>query len=664
MKQERSLVFLGALEKWPGAACALIAVGLLAVVAFSSRTLAQEAVSQPSTPASQDQVDSGGLKMTRPGVFEQMHFHGADLRLVLQMLSTQGKKNIVATKDVNGTVTADLYDVTFREALDAVVKSSGFVYVENGNLIQVMTPKQFEDVQKSQRKVGTRLFRLAFITANDAKGLIAPAMSKDGVVAVTPASAMGIGTSKVDAGGNTYATDDVLVVQDYEDCLDRVTEILGELDVRPAQVLIEATILRASLNENNALGIDFSTLCGVNFSDFNGVTTGMTSLGLAPAQVANLNDGIGANTNFAGAVPDGGVSIGVITSDAAFFVRALETVTDTTVLANPKLLVVNKQRGEVMVGKREGYLTTTITDTVATQTVQFLETGTRLVVRPFIGKDGFIRMEIHPEDSSGSVELKGSAALPSETTTEVTSNVMVQDGHTIVIGGLFRESSTASRGQVPLVGNVPYVGALFRNTADTTVREEVIILMTPRIVDQENYEGVSEQMKQDVERYRIGARKGLRWWGHDRLVQSHLRWAREELAKGDRSKAMWNVDMALSLQPRELDAITLKEDISNQAYWHDEGNFTAVRFLLERTIMQELGKPVDSVIPPCRPLDNTQLPSDVRQSFGMTAKPFAAKPPLCPALDCQPLLEDSRSADTQPAMVPADATAVSATSPT
>ena len=94
------------------------------------------------------------------------------------------------------------------------------------------------------------------------------------------------------------------------------------------------------------------------------------------------------------------------------------------------------------------------------QTVEFLDTGTRLIFRPYIGEDGYIRMELHPEDSGGSSTPTN---LPFKITTEMTSNIMVKDGHTIVIGGLFRESTTRARSQMPFLGNLPVAGALFRN---------------------------------------------------------------------------------------------------------------------------------------------------------------------------------------------------------
>src|SRR5207248_5832281 len=140
-----------------------------------------------------------------------------------------------------------------------------------------------------------------------------------------------------------------------------------------------------------------------------------------------------------------------LTNNVSVFVQALESVTNTTVLANPKVLALDKQKGEVIVGRKDGYLTSTVTETAKVETIEFLDTGTRLIFRPYIGDDGYVRMEIHPEDSSGG--LTG-ANLPFKITTEMTSNIMVKDGHTIVIGGLFREASDSAKSQTPFLGNL------------------------------------------------------------------------------------------------------------------------------------------------------------------------------------------------------------------
>ncbi len=598
-----------------------ILVAAAVLLCFCTVALGQEQ-STPTTLPTSAPADNGelneGVNESQPGTFE-IHVQEADLRGVLQLLSTQGKKNIIATKEVTGSVTADLYSVTFKEALEAVLKATGFVYIEKGNFIYVYTQEQKDKIVKAEQKTITKTFRLYYITAADTRTLVSPALSSEGSISVTPAAAMGIKTSTEDTGGNTYATEDVLVVKDYEENIRKITQIISELDVRPDQVLIEATLLRATLNEDNALGIDFQTLAGVNWNAFGSTTPGVQDLTTGTANVGDLDLAAATfRTDFNTGIPAGGMTIGFIANDTAFFVRALETVTDVTVMANPKLLVVNKQRGEVMVGNRSGYITTTVTETVATQTVEFLETGTRLVVRPYIGKNGYVRMEIHPEDSSGSV----TDGLPNETTTEVTSNVMVKDGHTIVIGGLFRERTEDGRAQVPLAGNIPYLGTLFRRTVDETDREEVVIMITPRIIQNEADEAISEQLKDDAERFRVGQRKGLRWWGRDRLAQQHLRWARKELAAGDREKALWNIDMALSLQPRMEEAIRMKERLTEKAYWADESQYSAAKYIMQRMAVQgSLDKPVERAIPWRKPRDGEKLEADVRDALGVKHRP-------------------------------------------
>jgi len=272
-----------------------------------------------------------------------------------------------------------------------------------------------------------------------------------------------------------------------------------------------------------------------------------------------------------------------IKDHVAVFLRALEQVTDAVVLANPKILALNKQRGQVIVGRRDGYLTTTVTETQAIQTVEFLETGTQLIFRPFIGKDGDIRMELHPEDSIGGLTA---ANLPFETTTELTTNIQCRDGETILIGGLFREATTDTRSQVPLLGDIPGLGQAFRSKRDTTQWEEVIILLTVRIVkDEDAYAAAGRRQMEDIERIRVGLRRGLMWHGRERLAQAHYQRALEHFADGDSQRALWETRMALHNMARLLPAIRLKEEIQNRRAWDDEGSVS--RDFVARLILAE-----------------------------------------------------------------------------
>ena len=537
----------------------------------------------PALKAAEPQTQPGPttrVESARPGRFK-IHVRGADIRGLLQQLSLQSSQNIVATQDVRGEVTADLFDVTFEEALDAIARGSGFAYTRKEKYILVCSPEYLAKLEEAQRKLVVATIPLSYVKAEDVEKLIAPLMSSVGKLSVSPAAAAGVAADEASAGANSYATNDVIVIRDYEDVIREVRAVIAKLDVRPPQVLIEAAILKATLTENNDLGIDFSVLGGV---DLRNISTS-----------ANLS-----STGFSSKVSaDTGLNINLTADSVNFVIRALEGITDLTVLAKPNLLVVNKQRGQVMIGARRGYRTTTITETTATETVEFLETGIQLVVRPFVCEGGYIRIEIHPEDSDGSVQ----GGLPTEETTEVTTNVMVRDGHTIILGGLFREENQAGRNQIPVLGNIPYVGALFRHTADQVERQEVIMLITPRIVPQDVVEAVSKNLEEDGERFRVGQRKGLRWWGRGQLAEQRIRLARKALRQGRRDRALWHVDMALSMNPRLLEAIRLKEELTQQVYGADHPKYSAVKDVVQRLMLEEMGLKPGPFIPPPQPAE-------------------------------------------------------------
>jgi len=517
----------------------------------------------------------------------ELHVAEMPLSTVLQLLSLKGRRNIIASPEVQGTVTANLYDVSFEEALEAVLHANAAAYRKIGNFIYVYTLAELgkmaaADLEPPQ----TRVFRLSYLTADDAKSYLTPLLADDEFVAVSPKPVIGIDSDKVNAGGNTDAAGDFVVVTARPQTLSEVEKILRELDVRPQQVLVEATILRAELQDDNALGVDFSIVGGVDLQEMGAVSNGLTdvTLGTLPdARYENFN--AIASTDVTDSLPEGGLTIGIIKDNVAVFLHALEEVTDTTVLANPKVLALNKQRGQVIVGRRDGFLTTTVTETQAIQTVEFLETGTQLIFRPFIGEDGFVRMELHPEDSVGFVNAQG---LPSEQTTEVTTNVIVRDGETILIGGLFREVTTDARSQVPGLGSLPLLGPLFRANDEKSGREEVIILLTVHVVkDHARYASASSELFENIERIRVGMRQGLMWHGRERLAQAHYRKAWEAFDAGDTDKALWHADLALHNSGRMLPAVELKERILRQRAWDDDAS--GGRNFLHRLIARDRG---------------------------------------------------------------------------
>ncbi len=518
-----------------------------------------------------DRSQDVNVTVSGTGLIE-LHVRGASIRSVLEMLSLQLKTNIVASQSVDGQVTAHLYGLTLSEALDAILTPNGYAYLRQAHTVFVGTREEIAGLLPPPQ---TRVFRLRYVSPEEAAAAVRALLGSDADVTLSRQAGQAGGGEG--AGGGTTslalgpASVDYLIVTAPEPQLKRVKALLDELDVRPRQVLIEATILRATLNESNELGIDFTLLGGVDFQNVSATSNTATDITTGPLRPGDFEQTtFNINTNLTGGLPNTGFTFGIIKNSVAFFIRALEDVTDVTVVANPKIIALNRQPAEVIVGRRDGYLTTTVTQTAAVQTVQFLETGTQIRFRPYINDDGTVRLSVHPKDSNGGLTA---ANLPFEETTEAHADILVPDGHTVLIGGLFRERTTASRGQVPILGDLPLVGALFQSHLDQTVREEVIILLTVHVLKNTPQEQARfAELLDDVERIRVGSRRGLMWTGRERLAQAFYQEAVRQLGAGHDDLALLNVRMALHNNPRHLAAIRLKEQLLGRRMWDNPGS--------------------------------------------------------------------------------------------
>lgn len=595
--------------------------GQSAQPADSSETT--ETTTESKTDQPQDEA-TNEVRMSTDGTFE-LHVQDADILAVLKHLSEQGRINIIVSKGITGKVTLNLFGVSLMEAIEAVLRSNNLCYRKEGNFVYVYTEKEYEEA----RKLAFKVFRLSYIQAEDAQKLISAVISDKGKITTTPPIRKGIIEPAADisdqGGGMNHAADEVIVVQDYEDNIKKVEEILKSIDIMPQQVLIEATILSAELDEDTSLGVNIQALSGATMGELS-ATSDLTGINFKDANVADLGGHTNGRFNlpFGAQVADGvsPMSIGFIYNNTAVFIEMLEQVTNTNIISNPKMLVVNKQRGDILIGQQDGYLTTEVSETFTSQKVEFLETGTKLQVRPFVGRDGFVRLEIHPEISEGSVRIvsgagQDSPALPTKKTTQVTTNVMVKDGHTVVIGGLFHDRVKSQRRQTPILGDIPYFGAAFRSTYDQTVREEIIILITPHLVRNTKYEQFSEQIKDEVERARAGMRKSIQWFARGRMADMYINVAKQAIRERREGTALWYLDLALAIEPQEESAVKLKEEITGTPYWSSIPRFSATQQFVERAIMCDLGISPNSVQYPTKPLDTSLIPEKARNALGI-----------------------------------------------
>ncbi len=492
---------------------------------------------------------------------------------VLEMLAVQTRKNIIASKSVTGKVSADLFGVTFFEALDAILNVNGFAYQEQGNFIYVYTQAEMEQIKKMLKPRVAKVFRMNYLTAPDAAEFVKPMLSAGGEIKHNNKTEAFNISDSTPTGKDDFALAATLVVIDFEENIRAVEQLLVELDVKPAQVLVEATVLSASVQEDNAFGVDFSIIGDLSFKDFANATLG-GPFGIVDSlrkQPSNVGTGNAVTSDVGGTGQTGGFKVGIVGDNVSVFIRALDAVTNTTVLANPKILALNRQVSRVLVGQRIGYLSTTATETSTTQTVQFLDTGVQLYVRPFINASkNEVRMELRPQFSKATPKNvpgpNGSQIIiPDEDKQEITTNVIVPDGMTVVLGGLFREDVSSGRSQVPFVGDIPLIGSAFRGQTDATKRSEIIFLLTPRIVTDPAMAAVGEKAVEQVERVRAGSRQGQLIFGRDRMTASLNMEAEQAARAGDAAKAQWLIERSLALNPSQPEVYRLREKITGQA---------------------------------------------------------------------------------------------------
>jgi type IV pilus assembly protein PilQ len=284
------------------------------------------------------------------GTFE-IAVEDVPLPQVLNMLAIQSRRNIITSKRVGSvSVTANLFDVTFYEALESILHIASLCYDEQGNFIYVMTCEEKLQRENANRVMEDKVFYLDHISPADAEALAKPLLSENGNMSRLGEVQMGFAPGKTDAGGDSWAHEPVLVVRDYTDNLNAIETLLNDVDTPPKQVMVESTILVTEASGDYAWGMDVSVLLKGSFTDLinplnpvswlqnqNNPTPGGTS------QTANdlaIQSTVGATTE------RGGFKLGVLNENVGVFMRLLDEVSDTMILARPKILALNRQRAQ------------------------------------------------------------------------------------------------------------------------------------------------------------------------------------------------------------------------------------------------------------------------------------------------------------------------------
>ena len=379
-----------------------------------------------STPAAVPPVETAGQT--------SFMFRDTPIAELFEMIARRERINIVLGKGVTGNVAVSLYNMTPREAIYAIAEAGGFQVLARANGYVIVSPAQAAAEPVPAGQMELRTLKVQYSEPALVAEILGKHVSRGGKITVLPQRQM-------------------IVVEDTHEGMARIVALLRELDVQPRQIMIEAKILEITLDDSETFGIDWTKVFSAD-----GVNTIGTS-GLAQRA------GTGLIFNF-------------VNKNVSAYLSALSNKGRVRTLATPKLLALENQEATTNIGDKLGYRLTTTINNVTSESIQFLETGVILRVTPSVDSDGRIVLRVRPEVSSGTV-LDG---IPSKKTTEVSTQMVAEDGQAILIAGLIKASDGKRRIGIPLLSDVPGIGKLFSSNETTGAATETIVMITPRIV--------------------------------------------------------------------------------------------------------------------------------------------------------------------------------------
>ena len=414
----------------------------------------------------------------------------ADIHNVLRLLADVGQTNIVTADNVSGSVTIRMRNVPWDQALDVVLQSKGLGMVRQGNMIRVAPLAELEkerEMQLARRQqevrlapLETRLIPVSYANAEDVQERARAMLSERGSIAV-------------DTRTNT------LIVRDIAGNLNQIEELTRSLDTQTPQVLVEARIVEAtsryirdvgiqwggdatfSAATGNPTGLAFPNSVGVvgGASDGNTPTAGLSPFSNAvpnPNFAVNLPAAVG--TGSGGAI---GLSFGSIDNTINLAVRlsAAEATGLLRILSSPRILTLDNHEARISQGTLIPF------SQVSAQGVQttFQEAKLQLLVKPHVTADGSISMHVKINRDEPDFNQTSARGDPTILKREAETELLIMDGHTAVIGGIYTRNTGRNLDQVPFFGDIPLLGLLFQRRRASDTRGELVIFLTPRIVN-------------------------------------------------------------------------------------------------------------------------------------------------------------------------------------
>jgi type IV pilus assembly protein PilQ len=439
----------------------------------------------------------------------------ADVHNVLRLLADVSGLNIVATDDVKGTITLRLNDIPWDQALDIVLQTQNLESVEEGNVVRISTVRRLreerEELQKAQRALQIiETLHVAYIQVNYAK-----ARKLGELINGTARAGQGAGGGFGGGRGTTNEEEGVLthrgsvmvdeftntlIVRDIDRGVRNARELVKRLDVQIPQVLIESNIVEATTDFARELGVQWGyqanigpqtgTSTGANFPGTVGF--GGSGLGTGSGGVPFLVDFPAKNViGGAGSALD--LALGSLNGAYSLDVRltALEQKGRGRIISRPRVVTLNNVPATIQsltILRVRLPSTGTVINTGAggaagtsTTATEKIETGITLEVTPQVSSDGFVLLDMFAKSSQADFS-RTVDNIPTEITRQATSHVLVRDGQTVVLGGIYRDTNTDNVSGVPWFDTIPVVGWLFKSESKSKRREDLLVFLTPRVL--------------------------------------------------------------------------------------------------------------------------------------------------------------------------------------
>ncbi|WLF84127.1 type IV pilus secretin PilQ [Moraxella sp. ZY210820] len=438
-----------------------------------------------------------------------LQFQDIGVREVLQLLGDFTGTNIVAADNVQGNITLNLRDVPADQALDVILKTKNLDKRRTGNVIWVAPAADLIKAEKEEADaiaqgiklapIQTEYMRLSYAKASVIGKFLDDARQEARKYANGGNSDTTIGNSLsldslLSARGSAVADDrtNTLVINDTAKNLDKIRKMIELLDVPVKQVMVEARVVRATTDFSKELGVSWGILGNrdngrfkvggsqTTLWDLRTPTTNSTGgVTYTIQRPSNLNVDLGVTTTGAAKIAFGLLNLSDFMLDLEL--SALQADGRGEVISTPKVLTADKQKATIKTGQEIPYQTVSSSGGQTTVTTEFKEAVLQLDVTPSITPEGKVQMQLNvTNDSLAGYANNGEAILNKN---EVNTNVLVNDGETVVLGGVFEQINQNQVNKVPLLGDLPAVGRLFRQDVKKENKRELLIFVTPRIIN-------------------------------------------------------------------------------------------------------------------------------------------------------------------------------------